>query len=190
MGGPTAVPGTYTVRLSVGDFQQSQSWEWKKDPRVEATQDDFQEQFDFLIRIRDKMTEINTSIIRLRTVKEALDQMRSKLRGYDKGESLIQEAVALHHKLTAVEDVLIQSKSKSGQDPLNFPILLDNKIAALTYVVGAADARPTDQSYVVYETLVKQADAQLDLLKTIMESDLPALNDKIRKAGIPFILIK
>ncbi len=190
LGGPTAVPGTYTVRLSMGDNQQSQSWKWKKDPRISTSQEEFQEQFDFLIRIRDKMTEINRSIIRLRAVMGELDHLRAKLHGHEHGKSLIKAAAELKRKLTAVEDVLIQSKSKSGQDPLNYPILLDNKIAALTAVVASADARPTDQSYTAYDYLVEQADAQLKILKNILESDLPVLNDKIQKAGIPFILIK
>jgi hypothetical protein len=88
-----------------------------------------------------------------------------------------------------VEDVLIQSKSQSGQDPLNYPILLDNKIAALAGVVGSADARPTDQSYTLFEELSALADEQIKKLKGILKADLPALNDKVKEAGIPAILI-
>jgi len=86
--------------------------------------------------------------------------------------------------------VLIQSKSKSGQDPLNYPILLDNKIAALAGVVASSDSRPTDQSYEVFKELSAMADEQLAKLKKIMEKDLPDFNDVVKKAKIPAIVIK
>ncbi|MFC2157526.1 hypothetical protein ACFLT9_06780, partial [Acidobacteriota bacterium] len=89
----------------------------------------------------------------------------------------------------AVEDVLIQSKSKSGQDPLNFPIMLDNKIAALASVVSMGNARPTDQSYVLFEDLSKKADEQLAILKSILETDLRVFNELVKKAGIPAIFV-
>jgi hypothetical protein len=86
--------------------------------------------------------------------------------------------------------VLIQSKSKSGQDPLNYPILLDNKIAALAGIVASSDFRPTDQSYEVFKELSAMADEQLAKLKKIMEKDLPDFNDVVKKAKIPAIVIK
>jgi hypothetical protein len=96
---------------------------------------------------------------------------------------------ALKRKLKEVEDILIQSKSQSGQDPLNYPILLDNKIAALAGVVSSADARPTDQSYALFEELSAKADKQIEKLEAILAADLPKLNEKVKEAGIPAVLI-
>jgi photosystem II stability/assembly factor-like uncharacterized protein len=190
LNGPLAVPGVYQVKLTVGDASLTESWEWKKDPRLETSQEDFQAQFDLLIKIRDKLTEVNTSINHLRTVRKQVDDLLKKIEDNpDVGE--IEEAgESLKAKLKAVEDVLIQSKSKSGQDPLNYPILLDNKIAALIGVVSSADAEPTEQSYSVFEELSGKADVQIEKLKAVLEFDLPAFNELVRKAKIPAVILK
>ena len=190
LSGPVAVPGIYTVKFTVGDKSMTQTWSWKKDPRLPTTQEEFKEQFDFLIEIRDKVTEINRAIIRLRDIKGQLDTLTSKVKDHENGERIIQAARRLRTKLTSVEDVLIQSKSKSGQDPLNYPILLDNKIAALASVAASGDSRPTEQSYEVFKDLSAQADEQLVRLKSVIEKDLPDFNEEVKKAKIPAIIIK
>jgi photosystem II stability/assembly factor-like uncharacterized protein len=190
LGGPTAVPGIYQVRLKVGERTMTQTWEWKKDPQLPTTQEEFQEQFDFLIKIRDKITEVNRAINQLRDVKKQIDDLAMKIKSHEKGKEVIDAGMRLKEKLTSVEDVLIQSKSKSGQDPLNYPILLDNKIAALASVVSSADARPTDGSYDVFKELEAKADQQLIKLKEILKTDLTAFNKMVKEADIPTIIIK
>jgi photosystem II stability/assembly factor-like uncharacterized protein len=188
--GPVAVPAVYQVKLTVGDKTMKQSWEWKKDPRLSTTQEEFEEQFGFLIKIRDKVTEVNKGINRLRDVKKQLDSLSEKVKKHEKGTEIIEAAKVLEKKLSSVEDVLIQSKSKSFQDSLNYPIKLDNKIAALAGVVSSADARPTDQSYEVFKELSAQADEQLTKLKDILKKDLPNFNKLVKKAEIPAIILK
>jgi len=190
LSGPVAAPGVYQVKLTVGEKTLIKRWEWKKDPRLSMTQEEFQEQFDFLIKIRNKVTEVNRAVNRLREVKKQIDILSGKIKEHEKGKEVIEAGKELRKKLSLVEDVLIQSKSKSGQDPLNYPILLDNKIAALASVVASADARPTDQSYELFKELSAKADEQLSRLKNIMEQDLLAFNELVKKAGIPAIFIK
>ncbi len=190
MGGPTAMPGTYQVRLTVGNKTKIASWQWKKDPRVRATQQDFQLQFDFLIQIRDKLTEVNSSIIQIRSLKKQIGELMAKVKGQDKMEKIEEESKRIIQKLQDIEDVLIQSKSKSGQDPLNYPIMLDNKIAALASVVGMADARPTRQSYQVFRELSSQADTQIGQLSLLLKRDIPDFNAMVRNADIPAVMIK
>jgi photosystem II stability/assembly factor-like uncharacterized protein len=188
--GPLAVPGVYQVKLTVGDTSLIESWEWKKDPRIETSQEDFQEQFDLLIKIRDKITEVNTSINELREVKTQVDRLLKKIADHPDAGDIQESGKTLKGKLEEIEDVLIQSKSKSRQDPLNYPILLDNKIAALVGVVASADARPTSQSYTVFEELSDKADAEIKKLQAVLEKDLPAFNELVRKADIPAVIIK
>lgn len=189
LSGPVAVPGRYQVRLTMGEKEVIQTWEWKKDPRISTTQEDFQEQFDFLLKIRDKVTEVNRVINRLRDIKKQIDDLSKKIRGHEKGKEIIGAGKNIKKKLQEVEDVLIQSKSKSGQDPLNFPILLDNKIAALASVVASTDARPTDQSYEVFKELSAKADEQIQKLNKILEVDVPVFNKLVQDAGIPAIVV-
>jgi len=188
--GAVAVPGRYRVKLKIGDWSMTQEWEWKKDPRLEATQADLQAQFDLLIRIRDKLSAVNGGINRLRSAKNQIQDYLKKIKSYPGVKELIKEGQAVLAHLQQVEDVLIQSKSQSPQDPLNYPILLDNKIAALASIVASADARPTEQSYALFKELSAQADEQLSRLNSILTEEVAAFNTKIREAGIPAIIIK
>lgn len=190
LSGPLAVPGIYQVRLTVGEKSMSQKWEWKKDPRLETGEEDFQEQFDLLIKIRDKLSEVNHAVNQLRSAKEQLKSLVNRISGHPGKKKIADASSELIKKLTEVEDVLIQSKSKSRQDPLNYPIKLDNKIAALASVVASADARPTDQSYELFKEFSTEADAQVGKLHQIFEKDLPAFNRLVAEAGIPAVYIK
>lgn len=186
--GPLAVPGKYEVRLTVGTTTQIRNWDWKMDPRVKTTQRDLQLQFDLLIQIRDKMTEVNRSIIQLRSLKKQIGEVIAKVKGHEREERITIEGQRLLKRLTEIEDVLIQSKSKSGQDPLNYPILLDNKISALASVVGMSDGRPTSQSYQVFRMLSSQADTQIGQLNLLLKRDIPEFNRIVRDANIPAVL--
>lgn len=188
--GPMAVPGTYQVKLTIGEKSMLQSWEWKKNPRLSTIQEEYQEQFDFLIKIRDKITEVNRAINQLRSVKNQIQNLAKKVKDEAKGEDISQAGNKLIQKLKKVEDVLIQSKSKSNQDPLNYPIQLDNKIADLARVVASSDTRPTDQSYQVFKELSTKADEQMAKIKEIFKIDLAVFNKMVKEADIPAVIVK
>ena len=97
---------------------------------------------------------------------------------------------ALNRKLTEVEEALYQTKNQSSQDPLNFPIRLNNKLAALLGVISRSETPPNEQSYAVYDELVGQIDAQLQKLSQIMKSDVPAFNQLVKDQNIPAIVVK
>lgn len=190
LAGPVAVPGSYQVKVIGGEKSMIQSWQWKKDPRLEATQEELQEQFDFLIKIRDKMTQLNKAINRLRSIKKQVDDLQTKAKEHEKWKGIAAEGKKLKEKLKEIEDVLIQSKSKSGQDPLNYPIKLDNKISALASVVASSDTKPTDQSYELFKELSAQADVQIAKLDKFIQTDLAAFNKIVKEADIPAVIVK
>jgi photosystem II stability/assembly factor-like uncharacterized protein len=188
--GPVAVPGLYQVKLTAGEESHIQKWEWKKDPRVEASQQELKEQFDFLIQVRDKFSEVSGAINQLRRVRAEIDRLSEDIKGRQEAASVLEEAAKVRAKLTAVEEVLIQSKSKSSQDPLNYPVKLDNKIAALASLSAGADARPTDQSLELFKELAGIADAEIAHIKKIMTFDVPNLNALLKENGIPHIIVE
>jgi len=96
----------------------------------------------------------------------------------------------LDMNLTAIEEALHQTKNQSSQDPLNFPIRLNNKLAALGGVVASAESAPTAQSYAVYDEVVAGIDAQLQKLAQLMRSDVPAFNQLVRDQNIPAVVVK
>jgi photosystem II stability/assembly factor-like uncharacterized protein len=188
--GPRAVPGTYQVRLTADGKSLTQSFEIKKDPRLDTTADDFAKQFDLLIKIRDKFSETTDAILRIRDVRKQVDDIVARVKDDAKGKPVADAAKTLRDKLTAVEEELYQTKNQSNQDPLNYPIRLNNKLAALGGVVASADAAPTSQSYAVYEDLAGKIDAQLEKLRQIMRTDLPAFNRVVREQDIPAVIVK
>ena len=188
--GPKAVPGEYQVRMTVNGKSQTQSFLILKDPRIATTQADFQAQFDLLMEIRDRTSEINQKVITIRSIKSQVKTLTDLMEksGYE-NENIVTTGKDLSKKLSAIEEKLIQVKSKSRQDPLNYPIKLDNKIAALVGVVSSVDAKPTAQSHQVLGDLVAQAESHYTQLDQVFSNDLLQFNEMVSKAEIPAVMI-
>jgi hypothetical protein len=149
--GPKVVPGTYKVRMTVDGQSQEQTFKVLADPRYESTQEDLESQYNYLLAVRDKLTETHQAIKLIRVYRTELDSLTTKPENLDQIKAEMQE----------IEETLYQTQNRSGQDPLNFPIRLNNKLAHLTSVVGGGDYRPTDSSEEVRKELTEQIDVQL-----------------------------
>jgi DNA-binding transcriptional MerR regulator len=180
--GPAVPPGVYTVKLTVDGKTQSQTFEVKKDPRLTTTQEDYVKQVTLALQIRDKLSETNEGVIRIREIRK---QLEDYTRRDDK--RVADAAKALTQKLTAVEEELYQTKNRASEDPLNFPIKLNNKLAHVLGVVEGSDNPPTQQSYMVYEDVATRVNGQLKTLEGLMNNDLAAFNKLIHDANVPAI---
>jgi len=190
MRGPRVVPGMYQVKLTVDGTTMTENFEVKADPRLTTSPGDFARQLEFGLKIRDKVTETHNAIIQIRDVRKQVDDLLKRVAGQPSYKVINDAATALKKNLASVEESLYQTKNQSSQDPLNFPIRLNNKLAALAGVVQSADAAPTDQSYAVYDELVVQIDAQLARLAQIMKTDVPAFNQLVRDQNIPAVTVR
>ena len=188
--GPRAVPGAYQVKLTVDGKSFTEGFNVLKDPRIDTTPEAFAKQFDLLTKIRDKFSETSEAIIQIRDVRKQVNDTVARVKDQPNGAKIAEAAKTLNAKLTAIEEELYQTKNQSSQDPLNYPIRLNNKLAALGGVVGGSDNAPTDQSSRVYDDLASRINAQLDKLKQVMASDLPAFNKAVRDADIPAVIVK
>jgi photosystem II stability/assembly factor-like uncharacterized protein len=188
--GPVAVPGTYQATLKVGGQSYTESFEVRKDPRLDVSQADLQKQFDLLMKVRNKLTETHDAIKRIRGVRDQLTSAADRAKGTAGEKAIADAADALKKKLTSVEEALYQTKNKSNQDPLNYPIRLNNKLASLQGVVGSADGAPTDQSYAVYDDLAAKIDRELASLKTALAEDVPAFVKLVKDQEVPAIVIR
>ena len=103
---------------------------------------------------------------------------------------ITEEAKRILDEMKAVEEALYQTKNRSGQDPLNFPIRLNNKLAHLSSQVGIGNNPPTSQVEGVRKEITKSIDKELNTLNKIMEQDIPALNKQIKDSGVDFISAK
>jgi hypothetical protein len=186
--GPTAPPGTYRVRLLVdGAPVGTESFALRKDPRTKATQADLDAQFAFLTQVRDRTTQANDAVKTIRYVRAQLADREGKLSGTAQSQ-LRALADPLRTELASVEDSIYQTKNRSGQDPLNYPIRLNNKIAALAGVAASAEARPTEQTTVVFRDLSARLDVELTRMHRALDGTLPKINSVLRSAGQPEIV--
>jgi hypothetical protein len=181
-------PGRYQVRLTAGGATLTQPIEVRKDPRVSTDDAAFAKQYELQRRIRDKLTETHDAIARIRDVREQVRGAAARAKSTPAAAEVGAAAEALEKKLTAVEETLYQTKNQSSQDPLNFPIRLNNKLAALAGAVDGADAAPTDQSYAVYDDLAAKIDAQLAALAQVLKDDLARFNRLVRERDVPAVV--
>jgi len=186
--GPMVVPGTYTVRLTVGNEPpQTATFDLKADPRSSATPADLKAQFDFVQGVKSKLSEVNQQIGRIMDTKKSMADIKKRA-----GENKEVKAAAdeLDKKLTAIEEALYQTKNHAPEDPLNFPIKLNDKLAGVADSAMIGENAPTAQQIAVRDELVSQIDAELAKLKTVWDTDLPAFNKLVRDQNIPAVAAK
>ncbi len=188
--GPKAVPGMYKVRLTVDGKSAETEFEILKDPRSESSKEDIQKQFDFLIAIRDKLTETNVAIKDIRDVKNQINALTKKMSDIEEYKSLMEEGKRITKALSDIEKELYQVKNQSNQDPLNFPIRLNNKLAHLSSISGRGDYSPTNQAVAVKDELTQKIDSQLSQLRALMEKDIPEFNRMVSDKGVDAIVTK
>ena len=187
--GPEALPGIYQVRLTVLGKTYTAPLEITTDPRLKVSSEELAKQFDLLLKIRDKVTETDDAIIQIRDLRDQISAVNKRLKDDPREKTIADAGKALDKKMTEVEEALIQTKAKSGQDVLNFPVRLNNDLVALSGVVGSANTAPTRQSYEVFDMLTKKVDEQLAKWKTIVSADVSAYNNLVKQQEVPALMI-
>ncbi|HUI54210.1 MAG TPA: hypothetical protein VLY04_04525 [Bryobacteraceae bacterium] len=171
--GPIAVPGTYQVRLTASGKTLTEKFEVEKDPRLDnVTIADLTEQFTLAMKIRDELTQADEIVILIRELKKQMDDRLKSNSDTDLKAALD----SFRSKLSTVEEEVYQVRNRSGQDPLNFPIKLNNKIAALGSSVQHGDGKPTAASYEVFNLLTKRLAEQQGRLDALLKTDLASVN--------------
>lgn len=175
--GPLAVPGSYQVRVSAHGETREAPLTLRLDPRLEnVTLADLQEQLDLAIKVRDATSRANQAVIRIRELKQQIDDRSAKA----KDRELRTRGELAARKLSAVEQELYQVKNRSGQDPLNFPIQLNNKLAALRRSIETGDGKPTAGSYEVWKVQSAQLETLLARLDGVVQTDVKRFNAALK----------
>src|SRR5690242_16596913 len=123
----------------------------------------------------------------MRSVREQIEGLKKRLGGDSGAKAVVDSGDALKKKIDAVEEKIIQPKSKSGEDPLNYPIQVANQLMDLQETVESADTAPTAQSYVVFDELNARLETQLAAWREVQSKELAALNDLMKKSNMVFI---
>ena len=143
-------------------------------------QADLEEQFQLAARIRDKTSAANEAVIEIRDLRDRLGQ---RLEATSNAE-LQRDGRELIEGLSEIEQALYQVKNQSNQDPLNFPIRLNNRLASLSRSVETGDAKPTDGAYEVFEELSRELDEHLSRLEEHMTTSLETVNQRLAAQGL------
>jgi hypothetical protein len=179
--GPKAPLGTYKVKMKTGDFEKIYSFDIEMNPNLKGiTKEDLDEQFALANKIMNKTSEANETVIKIREMKTFFKDNKAKFtsREYDKTISPFID------KLSNIEEALYQVKNQSGQDPLNFPIKLNNRLASLRRSVESGEARPTDGAYKVFEELSAELKVHLDNLDKILSANKSKIDKLLESKGL------
>jgi hypothetical protein len=188
--GTKAVPGKYKVRLTASGKTVEESFEIVRDPRTGVSDDQFMAQFSFVQSVGAKLTEAHRAIREIRSARTKLQSLKGEVADVDRYKEIVSLISAIDSSMTKVEEALYQTKNRSSQDPLNYPVRLNDKLANLMGLNVGGDFPPTSQSLEVRDYLFKLTDEQLNIWKTLKLQDIPRLNQLIRTSGVDFINIK
>ncbi|MEO1204001.1 MAG: glycosyl hydrolase, partial [Pseudomonadota bacterium] len=171
--GPSVPPGSYRARLTVGDEVQETRFEVVADPRSSLTQADYEARYSFATETRDIVSRTHTGIRRIRSLKGQLEAAQGRVEEESDVAASIQATL---DSLTAIEETLYQTKNESRQDPLNFPIRLNNKLSYVLLLGSQSAAAPTASMIAVRDELAEGINAELAKLDAVFANDVPALN--------------
>ena len=183
--GPQVAPGTYTISIIVDGKTQTQTVLVKPDPRVNTSPEDYRKQLDLALEIAARVDAANKAVLAIRSQRKQLESYAASA-----GPQLAGDAKRIAGELGVVEDAIYQTKLRANEDALNFPIRLNNKLAALLGVVTQSDTAPTEQSYAVFKDLNAQLQVQLDKLAAIDSKDVSSFNAAVKQQNIPAITLE
>ena len=178
--GPKAPLGRYQVKMKTEGYEQVYPFEIRMDPNLKGiTKEDLDEQFDLANKIMQKTSAANEAVVKIREIRKHLNESKEGV-GTSDFEKTVQPFL---DKLAEIEMELYQVKNQSNQDPLNFPIKLNNRLASLRRSVETGDAKPTDGAYKVFEELSVELETHLGNLKGTMDRNLPKVNSILKSRG-------
>ncbi len=186
--GPKAAPGQYFVKIKVDKDSAEQSFVLKANPTYNTSQADYEAQFEFLHAVKEKFNDIQVAQKNIADIRNQINGFKERT-GSSLPSDIKAKADSIVKKITKIEEALHQTKAKSGQDVLNFPIRLDDKISGLYNFASSGPVKPAQQVVDAFAVLGKQADEQLTMLKSLIAVDLAELNNLIRTSNLPIIAI-
>ncbi len=182
--GPKAVPGDYKVKMNYNGNVSEQVFTIVKDPRLPNTDEDYQKQFEFLMKVRDQVSRANNAISDIRSVKKDLDYLKEKTKENEEMKKLISD---FETQLEVIENNIHMTKNQSRQDPLNYGIRINNRLAFLMADSQRGDYPPTDQSLEFFTEVTKELNTEISALNQLMEEHISKINDRASENKIQMI---
>ena len=187
--GPKAAPGKYFYKIKADKDSAEGSFMIKANPVYKTTQLEYEDQLNFLLAIRDKFNAIQKANKNIADLRKQINDFTDK-QGKNLPASIKSQADTIIKQLTTIEEAMHQTKAKSDQDVLNYPIRLDDKLAGLYKFAASGNTAPALQGKETFTELSGQTDVQLNKLKKLLDEELPKLNQLIRDKSLPAIGLK
>lgn len=187
---PQAVPGNYKVVLEVDDEVLTQDFEILADANAEADQAGMQKQYDFISSVNETVDNAHQSIKKMRKVDAQLKDFQKQYKNNEQVKPLLEKAKTLSEQLSEIENALYQTKNRSNQDPLNFPIKLTNKLAHLNSLVGMDDFPPTQQDIAVKDQLTASINEELNKFDQLLEEEVKAFNKEFNAMDLNYLFVE
>ena len=188
--GPKAVPGNYKVALNVNGEVQTETFEVVANPNAEATVADMQKQHDFISDVNKSVDRAHQSIKKIKKINNQLKSFTTQYKDDERTAELREKAKTMQEEFGKIEKELYQTKNRSGQDPLNFPIKLTNKLGHLNSLVGMGDFGPTDQDVAVKNELTEAINTQLDAFDTMLDAEVTKFNDEFNSLKLNYLFVE
>lgn len=188
--GPTVVPGTYGVELTVGEKGNSRSHAAKfavvKDPRLPTTDAEYAAQFALHKELIASVSKLKQAVNRLRKMKRQLEEATGHL---GKGErALKNRAAAIVRKLSAIESVMVDPHRKSVRDVLRNPAGLNDTLIDMVAMATTADRPPTTQTTEVSREVMAKVDSEVAKFEALVQGDIAQLNAALAKARVKHVM--
>jgi len=188
--GAKAVPGSYKVHLNTGDQTMTKDFNIIPDPRAEVSVADMQAQYDFISDVNGTVDRAHQSIKKIRDVNNQLDSFIAQYEGNEATADLVARAEKMKEGFGEIEKALYQTQNRSGQDPLNFPIRLTNKLAHLNSLVSLDDFPPTAQDIAVKTELTTEINAQLNAFDKMVDSEITSFNKAFNDLNLNYLFVE
>lgn len=188
--GPSAVPGNYKVSLNVNDEIISKTFTVLADPRSETDLAGMQEQFNFIKDVNKTVDEAHKSIKKIRKINDQLTAFETQYKDDENVKELLEKAKVLKKQFSEIEKALYQTQNRSGQDPLNFPIKLTNKLGHLNALVSMGDFPPTEQDIAVKNELSKEINEQLSAFNILIDNEIKEFNAAFNSKNLNYLFIE
>ncbi len=190
LNGPKAVPGKYQVHLNVNGSTMAQEFNIVADPRAEVSVADMQKQYDFITSINETVDKAHTSIKKIREVNAKLDAFIGRYTDSEATAALVDKAKSMKERFGEIEKALYQTKNRSNQDPLNFPIRLTNKLAHLNSLVSIDDFPPTDQDVAVKNEMTAKVNTQLQAFDALVDTEMKEFNSQFNALNLEYLSVE
>jgi hypothetical protein len=185
--GPKAVPGTYKAILKVDDQVSETNFDIVADPRLETTQEDYEKQLAYLLKVRDRVSEAHLAMNDISSIRDDIDYFKDKLDGKPAFNTILERCDQLNKAMSVIENNIHMTSNKSSQDPLNYGIRINNRLAFLMADQQRGDYRPTDQAEEAFEAISGELQVQLDQLDTLLEEKLGEINELGKTLGVKIL---